>query len=163
MKLGWASVVVVAAFAAAMAIAALVMFSGRTAPTPAVFERHGSLAAAREAAAESGRPVLIFATADWCRYCQDLKRGPLAEATLGELIARETEPVYFEVTHQRDDPEVLELAQAHRVQRVPVLILMRGGEEQGRLTGMHDAGTIRSWLESGGERVPGQDGRAGRL
>lgn len=155
--------VVVAAFAAAMGVAALVMFSGRTAPTPVVFERHESLAAAREAAAESGRPVLIFATADWCRYCQDLKRGPLAEAALGELIARETEPVYFEVTRQREDPEVLELAQTYRVQRVPVLILLRGGVEQGRLTGMHDAGTIRGWLESGGKRAPGEDGRSGRL
>ncbi len=141
-------------------------FVGRVAPIPPIFDSSPTLDQARQGARARQTPdggVLILATADWCRYCQDLKRGPLADERVSAAIRRAWTPVYLELSNRRSDPAEADLADRLGVGAVPVLILERQGREVSRLTGFHTTDTVLAWIESGGKALPTSDGRAGTL
>ncbi len=88
----WSSIAVVLLFAGYIAF---VMLRG-PAPTPGVFDAGITLAQAEEQSAETGKPILVLATADWCPPCQSLKRGALTDSAVVEFIGQQTIAVYLE-------------------------------------------------------------------
>ena len=66
------------------------------AETPGVFDEHYTLAQAAELSEQSGKPMLVVATADYCPPCQKLKRSTLSDPTVMEWIKANTIPVYLE-------------------------------------------------------------------
>jgi len=67
-----------------------------TAGTPGVFADAYTLTQATELSQETGKPMLVLATADWCPPCQTLKRTTLVDPKVVEWIKTNTIPVYLE-------------------------------------------------------------------
>lgn len=129
-------------------IGALLVFGrgGGIAPKPAAFAGTVLLDEALSRSAAEGRPVLVFATADWCGPCQSLKRGALASAKLEQTIRSSTIPVYADVTG--DDAPSMEAAQRLGVGSIPALILVWNGREVARHEGNASAPAIEKWLDA---------------
>lgn len=122
--------------------------SSRAAPMPQAFAHATPLARATTLALESGRPVLAFATADWCGPCQQLKRGALANTEVARWISDNTHPVVVDATHSNPEVEAL------GVDGFPTLVLLRpapggGLKEVGRISGAVDAPRVLAFLNAG--------------
>lgn len=100
------------------------MMLRKPAPTPGVFDAKITLAQAEQESAESGKPILVLATADWCAPCQGLKRGALTDPAVVEFIKEQTIPVYLEDGTNRE--EIHEL----RVASYPTTLIMKDGNVQ---------------------------------
>ncbi len=74
-----------------------------TAEKPAVFADAYTLTQATELSKETGKPMLVLATADWCPPCQTLKRTTLVDPEVVEWIEDNTIPVYLEDAIDRDE------------------------------------------------------------
>ncbi|MDX2146524.1 MAG: thioredoxin family protein [Planctomycetota bacterium] len=115
---------------------------GAKAPVPPAFQGSSTLQEATAASARDGKPVLVFATADWCGPCQSLKRGALAEASTTQAIQAETIPVYLDVDASGREASSL------NVSTIPTLILLSEGREISRIGGAVSGSTLREWLET---------------
>ncbi len=73
------------------------------ADTPGVFADGYTLIQATELSKETGKPMLVLATADWCPPCQTLKRTTLVDPTVVEWITDNTIPVYLEDGENSDE------------------------------------------------------------
>lgn len=113
---------------------------GGVAPVPPAFEGGLALAQASERARADGRPVLVFATADWCGPCQALKRGALLDAGVSAAIREGFVPVYLDVDANPAD------AQRLNVQSIPALIVLNAGQEAARLEGAVSTPQLSKWL-----------------
>lgn len=113
--------------------------AGGTAATPAVFQGTPTLSQAKASAA--GKPVLVFATADWCGPCQIFKRGALRDERVADAVRRLTVPVYLDVDKAKDDAAGL------KIFSIPALVLIRDGAPAARLEGVQDAERVVAWLE----------------
>lgn len=96
-------------------------------------------AAAYQAAAKSGQPVLIEVHADWCPTCR-------AQAPILDKLA--TEPPYRDIARFRVDYD----AQKDAVKRFnaraqSTLVLLKGGSEIARAVGVTDEARIRALLD----------------
>lgn len=129
--------------AAIAALAGLRAIRGGVAPTPIVFVGTMPLADAQDASAASGKPVLVFATADWCGPCQRLKRGALSDVEVAKRIEAKTIPVYLDVT-DGVPPEAAGLG----IDGIPALIVLEDGRVVSRLVGLHSAAELEAWLDS---------------
>jgi thiol:disulfide interchange protein len=129
------------------ALAILGRSGGAKAPTPDAFLNATTLDAALQRSPEENRPVLVFATADWCGPCQSFKRGALADATVEQLIRGGTIPVYADVTGP--DRVSMDAAQRLRIGPIPALVLVWNGQEIARHEGNTTATALRQWLETG--------------
>lgn len=138
-------------FPLAIIAAALFLMSfltgGGAAEKPAAFAEGLTLEQATSRASESGKPVLVFVTADWCAPCQNLKRTTLADARVNEAIRSRTEPVYLDITSAQANPEGAAAAQAMGVRGIPALLLLRDGSVISR-QGPMSADVMINWLES---------------
>lgn len=117
--------VIVAAFSALLLVRGL----GRTARPPELFSDGYTLEAARAVSAESGKPLFILATADWCGPCQTLKRGVLTDPEVVSFVRERTVPVYLE-----EGPNLAEIS-ALGVRAYPTTLLIRGDETIGVIEG----------------------------
>jgi len=87
------------------------------------------------------RPVLAFATADWCGPCQVFKRGALRDAGVRREIVARTVPVYLDVDENK------EVAGRLKVFSIPALVIVRDGSPVAKLEGVRSAGEVVAWLK----------------
>ncbi len=129
-------------------IGALLVFGrgGGVAPKPAAFANAVLFDDALQRSQTEGRPVLVFATADWCGPCQTLKRGALTSAKLEQTIKSSTIPVYADVTG--DDEVSMDAARRLGVGSIPALIVVWNGKEVARHEGNAPAATLERWLDT---------------
>ena len=126
--------------------------AGTVAPVPPAFVNTAGLAEAMAASRASGRPVLAFATADWCGPCQQFKRGALVHPKVTEWIRQNTHAVYLNVDERQADAEQLS------IYSIPALVLIRpDGTRPSRFEGNHSADEVLSFLMAA---VPGSAGGA---
>ena len=115
-----------------VAFGAMMWYRGRDVGSHAplaAFAEGLTLQQATDRAGESGRPVLVFATASWCGPCQSFKANTLSRDDVAEAILANFEPVYLDT--DRNGPE----AQSLRISGIPTVIVMRDGEQVDRVSG----------------------------
>lgn len=141
----WQTAMIVVS-AAVVVLSALHVLRGGTAPMPAPFAGGATVDDAIAASRESGRPALVFATADWCGPCRSFKRGALADARVGAWIEAHAHPALADLTGS-NDAGARELAERLRIKGVPALVMLRDGREVARLEGVVGADELLRWLE----------------
>lgn len=105
---------------------------------PPVFEKSPTLAeaiAAQGAAGSGARPILAFATADWCGPCQLMKRSTFVEPAVVAFIQAHTTPVYVNIDH---DPEAARMLSA---KSIPATYVIMGDKIVAGFVGLMDAQT----------------------
>lgn len=119
--------------------------NSRSAPMPEPFASARSFVQATTDAKASGKPVLAFATADWCGPCKQLKRGSLGDAEVQAWIAANTHPVVLDCTES--SPEAMRFG----VTGIPALLLIRGEGEKAsvvaRTGGVLGKSELLRWLQ----------------
>lgn len=112
------------------------------APTPGVFDAGYTLTQARELSAESGKPMLVVVTADWCPPCQTLKRSTLMNPEVIAWIQSNAIPVYLEDSANPDEIGSLP------VSSFPTTFLIQDDQILGSLPGAIGANKYIKSLES---------------
>lgn len=126
----------------AVGIVVMKMGGGGVAAVPPAFATGLTLEQAIERSTTSGRPVVVFATADWCGPCQQFKRGPLNDAEVAGYIGDHFEAVYLDVDRES------ELASRLGVESVPAMRILRPGQPPAELEGYTDKDRLMGWLRS---------------
>lgn len=127
---------------AALATVRLAGCSGAPAPKPAMFSDALTLEDALERSAETGKPVFVVATADWCGPCQVYKRGALADEAVALLIGERTIPVYLDVDANPEAAEMLGISS------IPASFLIRDNEVRARFGGVKSADALTQWIQA---------------
>lgn len=119
---------------------------GGPATMPAWLDGGVTLDEAVARSTNEGKMILVFVTADWCGYCQDLKRGALRDARVEELARALVVPVVLDAS--RRESEGAMTASGLGVQGLPTLVLLTpAGTEIDRLVGNQSATTVAAFLE----------------
>lgn len=133
-------------FLIVISIGAVIYGRSRTQPAdvPAAFSQSVSLKDAMVQSQDSGKPVLVFATADWCGPCQSFKRGALSDNDVTRVIREETIPVYLDID------EHPEQAGMFGIRSIPTLIILDEGQEIAR-SGQRGESSLIEWIENAAE------------
>ncbi len=148
---GWSFVIVIL-----VALLAFTMVMRHASPMPEVFDTRVTLSQAESAAQTSGKPVFVFATADWCGYCQKLKRGALQDEVVKQWISLNTHAVYLDCTKQVPD-EAKDLP----IEGLPTMLLLRGGKPVATLVGAVPKEELIRWFEANAGAVNDEKARSG--
>jgi thiol:disulfide interchange protein len=148
--------VVAATFALGLLLAAGPVLAqepaGAAASTPEVLEWHVPGAAAAARAAEEGKPILYFFTAEWCAPCHHLKRTVFSDPEKAAAIAASYVTVEVEDTRVetgKNDPEVDEVQQRYDVRSLPTLVVaLPDGQEVGNQAGYAGAARAWTWIQT---------------
>lgn len=132
-----------------LAIAALLMFpvlvrlfsGGFVAATPPAFVNTPRLSDAIVQNAKAGKPILAFATADWCGPCQQMKRETLVDPKVAEFIRTKTVPVYVNIDQDADAGRL-------RVFGIPATFVIVGDTVIAKSEGYLRAADYLSFLEA---------------
>lgn len=147
----WSFVVVIL-----VALLAFAMVMRQSTPVPEVFDTKVTLTQAEAASAASGKPVFVFATADWCGYCQQLKRGALKDKTVQQWISINTHAVYLDCTK-----EVPAEAKDLPIGALPALFLLRDGKPVATLVGAVPTDELVKWFEAHAGALNDEQARRG--
>ncbi len=79
--------------------------------------------AARQTAADRGKPMLLYFTADWCPPCKQMKREVWPRADVAEAVNGQVVPVYVDTDKQRA------LAQRYGVESIPTMMFVAADGE----------------------------------
>jgi thioredoxin 2 len=109
---------------------------------PAAFAIPTTLAEATAKSTEDGRPVLAFATADWCGPCQTLKGGTLTDPAITDMLVSRSHPVLIDLTGDNPDAESL------KIFSIPAMIVLKEGKEVARIEGVVSVEELRGWFEA---------------
>lgn len=125
-------------------VALLVMInrfsSGGVAPVPAIFHNNLTLDAAIERGRAEKRPVLVFATADWCGPCQVMKRTVLSEPSIEKQISRDFVTTYLDTDKNK------ELAAQFKIYSIPATIILWDGKLVAQVEGVIPHDSYEQWL-----------------
>lgn len=113
-----------------------------TAPIPNVFSAGFSLDSAIERGRAEKKPVFVFATADWCGPCQQMKRTILSEPSIEQQIARDFVPAYVDLDKQQKAAEQLQ------VFSIPATLVLWDGKLVARMEGLIPHDSYQKWLEA---------------
>jgi thiol:disulfide interchange protein len=122
---------------------------GSTPATPEFFEAKLPLDTAIERARTDDSFVLALFTADWCPVCARFKKGPLASSAVRDWVESYAVPAYVDVTKARSgDVEQQVLLTRYRVDSLPTVLILRNGQEAGRVSGHVPRRDLLKWLRS---------------
>ena len=79
----------------------------------------GNFTQAQQQAADSGKPIILYFTGEWCVPCRIMKRQVLADPEVEALINAQFVPVALDV----DDPENAALMERYNIVGPPVIIV----------------------------------------
>lgn len=133
----------------------MMWYRGRHAPMPALFEQGITIEAAYEQSAQTGKPIFVLATADWCPSCQTLKRGALSDEQLIATFSERTIPVYLDIS-KSSSPEA-EFAAQLGVTSIPAMFVIADGQIVARTVGARSAGALLDWLDKAQSAAPSDD------
>lgn len=114
---------------------------------PAAFADGITFEQAVERSNETGKPILVLATADWCRPCQHLKRTTLSDERVEAAIRDRTIPVYLDLTEQSAASAEAQVARQMNISSLPTMVLWRSEGEVARRVGVMPAVEMLAWLE----------------
>ncbi len=113
------------------------------APVPAVFSQGLTLAQAQDQSKLAGKPMLVYATADWCGPCQHFKRTTLLDPEVVAFIQSSTIPVYLDIDHHKED------AAKFNITSIPATVLVRDGSMVAKFSaGAVGANEYLAWLKT---------------
>lgn len=123
-------------------LAGLIVMRSRPAPMPEYFDKTLTLTSAKAKSAESGKPIVALATADWCPPCKSLKRNALVDPRVTAFMKDKVVPVYLDATSSMpSDAEYL------NVYSIPTMIVIKDGTEIARFSGEQSADMVLAFLE----------------
>lgn len=99
------------------------------------------LGAALRQAAEQDRLLVAYFTATWCGPCHAMKRDTWPDAAVVAWLAEHAIALQVDIDVHED------IAETHRAQTIPTIIVFRDGEPIDRATGYQSAEELVSWLE----------------
>jgi thioredoxin-like negative regulator of GroEL len=89
---------------------------------------------------ESGRLLVVDATASWCQPCKVMDRATWADASVVAWVEENAVAVQIDVDEEK------EVARALGIRSMPTVIAFRGGVEVDRVVGLKNPGDLLSWL-----------------
>ena len=97
---------------------------------------------AYQAAAASGKPLILYVKADWCPVCA--KEGPVIESLMQEPAFEDYKVLVVDFDKNKPALQML------HVDRQSTIIVNRGDKEIARATGLTDPTAIRALIAKGG-------------
>ncbi len=134
-----------------IASVAMLTYSCSTPATPKYFPRKLSLDEAMSLAEQADRPVFALVTAEWSEPCQKFKRGTLADSRIAEWVTAHAQPVILDMTnYDSGDGDAAALFNRFAITEFPTILLIRKGQELGRIEKEVSARELLKWLNEKG-------------
>ena len=96
-----------------------------------------------QSAQETNKPILVFVTADWCHYCQKMKRQTWSNQTVAATVNKDFVPVLIDGDRQRAEVSRLQ------VRGFPTtFVFAPDGKVLGKRTGYMSPAETKRWLDS---------------
>ena len=117
---------------------------------------------AQAATRQTGKPMILKFTADWCGPCRMLSRDVFSDPQVGEFIRGAFVPVIVDVTDRHGAGQ--SIANQFQVDALPTLVVVNAdGQEQGRKIGYMDKPALRRWLQGYRSALPVDTPSAGAM
>lgn len=100
---------------------------------------------------ETGKPIMVLFTADWCGPCKQMKAWVFSDKSVAEFIEAGFIPVRIDLSEEGLPDQ--HLADRYGVQAIPtILTVTAGGRPISMSAGYLNKAELLSWLENANER-----------